>query len=109
MHLGFAVVFILLVPEFAFAAEPSFPRGPGFYYSTFKLVVLIGVYLGWVATCNWVDRGCSSVGLTGSGWNSSSVGLGFAGLVLVWILSVFWLPLLLLVVCYVGSAFAYIH
>ena len=109
MHFAFAAALILVVPELAFGAEPTFPRGPGFYFNSFKLVVLVGAYLGWVATCNWVDRDAQSLSLPASGWNSLVVGLGFLGLVLVWMLSVFWLPFLLLLAFYLGSALAYVH
>lgn len=104
-----AVAVVLLLPEFAMAAEPSFPRGPGFYYNAFKVLVLIGAYLGWVATCNWVDRDAQALSMPTANWNSLVVGLGFLGLVLVWMFSAFWLPLILLLLFYVGSALAYIR
>ena len=34
--------FVFLVESIAWAADPTFPRGPGMYFSLFKLVPLVG-------------------------------------------------------------------
>ena len=46
-----------------FAAETTFPRGPGFYFSPVKWLLVLVVYLGWIRTCWWVDQDCRLVGM----------------------------------------------
>jgi type II secretory ATPase GspE/PulE/Tfp pilus assembly ATPase PilB-like protein len=90
---------LLEFPAFVWAEEVApFPRGDGFYFSIPKLLVLITVYLIWVATCRWVDQDARRVQLPTETWNLILFGTGLAGLLVVWIFPWFWVSLILLVV-----------
>ena len=47
----------------------SLTRGPGGYMSIVKIGMLLGVYLLWVKTTDWVNRDCQTLGLPYSVWN----------------------------------------
>jgi type II secretory ATPase GspE/PulE/Tfp pilus assembly ATPase PilB-like protein len=93
--------FLAALPAPAFA-EGSFgpPRGSGFYFSIFKLVAVLIVYLSWVSTCAWVSRDARRVKLPGEQWNLAVVGSGIAGMLAVWLLPVFFLSFPILLACY---------
>jgi type II secretory ATPase GspE/PulE/Tfp pilus assembly ATPase PilB-like protein len=107
--LAFAVV--LMDPSIAAAAEPSFPRGPGLYFSTLKLLGVLIVYLLWVRTTWWVDEDSRELQLPTTLWNLLTFGCGLLGLLLVWALPSFLLSFpLLLVLCLIPSlVYANIH
>src|SRR5262249_1579823 len=77
-------------------AEVSFPLGPGFYFNLFKLVPLLVVSLCWVRTCWWVNEDAAELDIPRSTWNPLLLGCGLAGLLVVWLLPVFWLSFLVL-------------
>jgi len=70
-QLALAIAFFL-VPQVALAADP-FPRGPGLYFSLFKLVPLLLVYFAWVRTCWWVDGDARTLSLPTETWNPLDV------------------------------------
>jgi type II secretory ATPase GspE/PulE/Tfp pilus assembly ATPase PilB-like protein len=91
------------------AAEPSFPRGPGFYFNLLKLVPFVLVYLSWVATCHWVDLDARDLKLPAARWNGLMLGCGLAGLLVVWLLPWFWLSVVALLVLYATPSLAYVN
>jgi type II secretory ATPase GspE/PulE/Tfp pilus assembly ATPase PilB-like protein len=107
--IGLAVV--LLSPAAAGAAgETSFPRGPGLYFSLAKLTVLLAIYFLWVKTCAWVDRDAHALGLPAAiVWNPLLWGCGLAGLLVVWLLPVFFVSFLALVTLYLVPTLAYVN
>ena len=49
----------------------AFDRGPGGYLSLVKLGLLIGIYLLWVKTTDWVNKDCQSLRQPYSVWNTA--------------------------------------
>lgn len=105
----FAAVTVAAWPTWAEAADPSFPRGPGFYFHPVKLAALLLTYFAWIGICSWVDRDARQLSLPTDVWNGSLLAGGLVGLLLVYFLPVFWLSWLLLVVLSGGAALAYVQ
>src|SRR6516164_3604943 len=74
----------LLFPGWLFAAG-QFPRGTGNYFSIPKLLATFAFYLIWMRTCWWVDTDARIQRLPVRWWNAGMFGVGFLGLLLVWI------------------------
>src|SRR6266852_4282611 len=104
-----ALVLFSVPTQVLAADEAVFPRGQGFYFSIPKLVSLIAVYLCWVATCRWVDEDAGEVGLPAQTWNLMIFGAGLLGLIVVWLLPLFWLSLCLLLVLYCTISLTYVN
>ena len=84
-------------------ADPSFPRGPGFYYSPYHFGIFVLAYLLWVRLTSWVDRDAQDLGLETVTWNPLLVGAGAAGVLAVWIAPQFWIGLPIFLVLSLGS------
>jgi type II secretory ATPase GspE/PulE/Tfp pilus assembly ATPase PilB-like protein len=109
-NLQFALVLLLGAPTVASAAaEPSFPRGPGFYFNLPKLVILFFVYIFWVSTCAWVDRDAKALSLPGTVWNLAMFGCGLLGLLVVWVLPWFYVSLFILLAFYLAPSLMYVN
>ena len=89
-------------------ASANFPRGPGFYYSPFKIVFFLAVYLAWVRICGWVSRDIEKHEIPAKHWTLFLLGIGVAGFWLVWVFPLFWMALLLFFVAYLGATLLYI-
>jgi type II secretory ATPase GspE/PulE/Tfp pilus assembly ATPase PilB-like protein len=101
---------VLAFPAVAAAAqEPSFPRGPGFYFGTGKLFFLLVTYLIWVSTCNWVHHDAAELNVQPPLWNLAMVGGGLLGLAVLWLLPWFIISFPLLWVLYLGPTLAYVR
>jgi type II secretory ATPase GspE/PulE/Tfp pilus assembly ATPase PilB-like protein len=99
---------ILYLPDPALAAGTAFPRGPGFYFSTLKLVTFLIVYLCWVPTCWWVDRDSADLRLSTDLWNILLFSAALSGFVVIWALPWYWLSFLALLCLYITSSLAYV-
>src|SRR5262249_9522770 len=86
-----ALLALLLAPDTLWAADATFPRGPGFYFNPFKLVVLLLVYLCWIRTCWWVDTDAKKLKLARDVWNGLLIGCALGGVLILWLLPWFWL------------------
>jgi hypothetical protein len=104
--LGPALLFCLAAQPLA-AAEPSFPRGPGFYYHPVKLVLLLVLYLCWAAACGWVDGDVRKLGIDSCVPSALMIAAGLFSLVIVWLLPWFWLGYLLFLFVVVGTTLLY--
>src|SRR5262245_17575527 len=102
-----ALLVLLSLPALAWADE--FPRGPGFYFSPVKLVLIVVVYFVWVSICNWVDKDTETVSLPADKWNGLLLGAGALGLLIVWMLPAFFLSWLLLVIGVAAAALGYVY
>jgi type II secretory ATPase GspE/PulE/Tfp pilus assembly ATPase PilB-like protein len=91
------------------AADPTFPRGPGFYFSLLKVAPLLLVYLVWVRTCWWVDHDVRKLDLSRETWNLTLFGCGVLGLVAVWLLPWFWVAFVVLLGLYLAPSLAYVN
>ncbi len=98
---------VSLPPELL-AAAPSFPRGPGFYFSILKLLGVLIVFLLWVRTSWWVDQDAREENLPVGLWNPLFLVCGAAGLVLVWALPWFIVSYPLFLILYLTPTLAYV-
>jgi type II secretory ATPase GspE/PulE/Tfp pilus assembly ATPase PilB-like protein len=106
--LGFGLLLSLFSPTVSFAAEPSFPRGPGFYFSLPKLLFVILGYFAWIRMCCWVDKDAHELGLPVRVWNVSMWTAGFVGLMFLWILPWFVVSAVLFLVLFLTPTLAYV-
>jgi len=90
------------------AAEGRFPRGPGFYFSLVKLLLVVVVYLCWLRTCWWVEQDAAALKMPRSTWNPVMLGSGLAGLLAVWLLPWFLLSFPLLLLLYLAPTLVYV-
>lgn len=101
---------LLVAPGLLLAqTSSSFPRGDGLYFSVPKLVVLLLVYVIWLATSRWVDADCVEVGLPADRWNMAQFGAGAGGILAVWLLPYFWVAFALLVGLYLAASLSYVN
>ena len=91
----------------ALLAQADFPRGPGFYYSIVKLVVLLLAFLAWIYVCNAVQRDSDEAEVHAEKWNALLFVGGLIGFGLVWICPAFWLSILGMTVLTVCAVIAY--
>jgi type II secretory ATPase GspE/PulE/Tfp pilus assembly ATPase PilB-like protein len=102
-----AAVFLGL-PAVAAADDATFPRGTGFYFSIPKMLTLLAIYVCWVATCSWVDRDCYNLRLSSDLWNGLMLAGGVIGMIVVWLLPMFWISVLVLIALYLTPTFCYV-
>jgi general secretion pathway protein E len=88
-----AVTLLLAAAEPAAAA--NFPRGPGFYYSPFKIVFFLAIYFGWISLCSWVSRDITKHDLAPRQWTLLFLLVGLLGFAMVWVFPFFWMALFL--------------
>jgi type II secretory ATPase GspE/PulE/Tfp pilus assembly ATPase PilB-like protein len=92
---GLALLISLAEPTALFAATPSFPRGPGYYFDPFKLGALALCFLGWIKVCAWLDLDAHRVKIDGVFWNGMVLLAGLAGFLVIWIAGNFWIAAIL--------------
>jgi type II secretory ATPase GspE/PulE/Tfp pilus assembly ATPase PilB-like protein len=105
---AFAIACSALLTTAAPVWGADFPRGPGFYFSIPKLLVVLLVYLAWLRTCWWVDRDARHMGRPMDFWNTLMFAGGLLGLAIVWLSPWFFMSLLLLLVCYLTPTLSYV-
>jgi type II secretory ATPase GspE/PulE/Tfp pilus assembly ATPase PilB-like protein len=91
-----------------FAAETTFPRGPGFYFDPIKLGLFLLIYLLWVHTCFWVDQDARQLKLPRPAWNPIMLFCGLGGMLVVWLLPWFYVSIILLLLLYLTPTLAYV-
>src|SRR5262249_47418165 len=89
------------------AADQTFPRGPGFYFSIPKIAAVLVVYFAWMATCHWLDKDIEKVGLPVS-WNLPLTGGGLLGLLVVWLSPWFLASFSVLLLLYLVPSLVYV-
>src|SRR5947209_16331922 len=90
------------------AAGP-FPRGPGLYYSPYKLVLLVLSFWGWVKLASWLDEDANNTGMAVSRWNLAYLGTGLMGLLVVLDLPLFYFGMFFFWAAVLGITYLYIH
>jgi len=77
--------------------DGTFPHGPGFYFSLFKIALLLSVFLMWVYSTSWVNDDTKVFKHETEYWNALAFGPTLAAILLVFVIPWFWLsfPLLL--------------
>ncbi len=86
---GLVAAIVMAAPSVA-NAEPTFPRGLGFYYDPVRLAILIATFLGWVKLCAWVDEDAAHYKISPVFWNGLLLGSGVVGFLTLWALPAFW-------------------
>ena len=111
------IALVLLGASDAFAQSAAWPgldvieqwRGPGFYLSLWKLLLVWLLFLLWVYTTDWVSRDVQEHRkLNYMQWNPVVVGVFVAAMVLLWILPSFWIGLPILVLAYAAPLTTYV-
>jgi general secretion pathway protein E len=103
-----ALVFCAGAP-LVWAAAPTFPRGPGLYYSPYKLVIMALSFWGWIKLASWLDEDANNTGMQVSRWNLGYLGTGLVAFLVVWDLSLFWFALVFFWAAVLGITYLYIH
>jgi type II secretory ATPase GspE/PulE/Tfp pilus assembly ATPase PilB-like protein len=98
-----------LQPSSFILLADAFPRGPGFYFSVGKLLLVLLVYLLWVRTCWWVNQDARDLALPAEVWGPAVLAAGVVSLLLVWIIPLFWVSLPLLLLLFAAPVLAYVH
>ncbi|MGF1579375.1 MAG: GspE/PulE family protein [Gemmataceae bacterium] len=78
---------------FLLFAQTGFPRGEGFYYSIFKVLLFLALFFTWVWLCNWVNKDTEEVALPREMWNTILFASGVVTFLIVWIMPWFWISL----------------
>ena len=96
-------------PDYPLPNDHSFTRGPGLYFSVWKLIALLVLYLLWVKTTDWVSRDTQQYGFEYAVWTSVAF-IPFFVFFFVAALSIpmFALGFGLTLVAYLASIFSYI-
>jgi general secretion pathway protein E len=76
---------------FSFAFADGFPRGPGFYFDPYKLVILMIAFLGWVKLSAWLDEDSRRYRLETVSFNSMLLFAGVIGFLMFWNLPTLWI------------------
>jgi len=98
---------LLILPSPLWAAEPTFPRGEGFYFNMLNLIVLVILYLCWVRTSAWVDEDARQLHIPTVPWNPLMLGCGLAGMLIIWLLPWFWISFPILLCLYLTPSLIY--
>jgi general secretion pathway protein E len=98
-----------LIP-FVFAQSPTIQRGPGFYLNLFKFLPVLGVYLLWSWSTDWVEHDTNQLNnLKFALWNSAVFLSGVLGLILVLAIPIYPLGLGLLLLSYFLPLMIYVY
>lgn len=117
---GLLLAAALLTVRSALAQDPSaapvddgwpswkYQRGPGYYLSTFKILLSWGLFALWVRTTNWVGQDCLRLRLNYVLWNLIVFVPFVLSFVLLWILPSFAVGFPLMLLAYFAPFSAYV-
>ena len=88
--------------------DPDTFRGPGFYFSIFKILACLILFLLWVRSADWINQDLLFHRLKRNTWNPIVVGCFSFALLMMWVIPYFWPAFLLLLIAYSGPALTYI-
>jgi type II secretory ATPase GspE/PulE/Tfp pilus assembly ATPase PilB-like protein len=88
--------------------DPDTFRGPGFYFSIFKILACGILFLCWVKSADWVNQDLQFHRLRIHTWNPIVVVCFSFALLLMWVIPYFWLGFILLIAAYFGPLLTYI-
>ena len=91
-----------------FRKDPERGRGPGFYFSLFKIALVCALFFLWVKTTDWVSQDCLRLSLNYLVWNSVVFGVFAAAFLLLWVLPWFEVTYALMVVAYLAPLGVYL-
>ncbi|MBM4067396.1 MAG: type II/IV secretion system protein [Planctomycetes bacterium] len=102
------VIAVLALPAGAWAADGPFPRGEGFYFDIFTVILFLAIYAAWIKTSSWVDRDAQELSLPGDMWNGLMLAGGALSLIMIWIMPVFWLSFFVFVLLLAAPSLYYV-
>jgi type II secretory ATPase GspE/PulE/Tfp pilus assembly ATPase PilB-like protein len=108
-RLVLAAILWLATATAVWAANTSFPRGPGFYYSPIKLGLLVLSFWGWVRLASWLDEDANNTGMDVTRWNLAYLGTGLVAFLIVWDLALFGLAVFLFWAAVLGVTYLYVY
>ena len=96
-------------PDYPLPSDHSFTRGPGLYFSIWKVLAILALYLLWVRTTDWVSRDTQQYGFDYAIWTA----VAFIPFYVFLFLGALTLPMFavgfgLTVVAYLGSILSYV-
>jgi type II secretory ATPase GspE/PulE/Tfp pilus assembly ATPase PilB-like protein len=93
-------------------APPTAPvlrdRGPGFYFSIWKMGLYLALFWLWVRTTDWVNQDGYRIGVRYALWNPVVVFTFVGAMLLFFLIPWFWVGYILMVIAYVAPLTAYI-
>ncbi len=95
-------------PPYTLPSASKFPRDPGFYLSTVKILLSWALFALWVKTTDWVGQDCLRLGLNHQLWNPVVFGTFIGSFVLLWVLPTFAIAFPLLLLAYFVPLGAYL-
>ncbi|MFO0865303.1 MAG: GspE/PulE family protein [Gemmataceae bacterium] len=101
-----AIAMVLAATNGLDAAE--FPRGPGFYYSLWRILAFFVAFLLWIQLSVWADSDLRDFKLNHSLWNPVFLAIGVVGVILCFALPFFWIAWLVWLGMIVGGAVGYV-
>ena len=84
-------------------------RSTGFYFGTMKLIVLLGLFFGWIYVTCWSDDDARGLKIDHIFWNTLIFLAGVAGFILVLIAPNYFLGLVLLLAALGGPIGSYVY
>jgi general secretion pathway protein E len=96
-------------PPYSEFAPTKFPRGGGFYFNLFRIVVAWLMLLLWIKTVDWMNRDGQQTRQNYRRWNLIAFGSFVAAFALLFVVPWFWLDLLLMMTAYGVPLFLYVR
>jgi general secretion pathway protein E len=83
-------------------------RGPGFYFSFIKLLIIVVAYASWISTADWINRDAEDSRMRPDTWNLIFLSSGIVGLLFLWIMPVFSLGLVIFILSIASAGLTYV-
>ena len=88
--------------------DPDTFRGPGFYFSIFRISACFALFLIWIRAADWINQDLLYHRLRRNTWNPIVVGCFAFALLMMWVIPYFWPAFFLLSVALVAPTLSYV-
>ena len=88
--------------------DPDTFRGPGFYFSIFRISACLVLFFLWVHAADWINQDLLYHRLKRNTWNPIVVGCFAFALLMMWVIPYFWPAFFLLFVAYAAPTLSYV-
>ena len=88
--------------------DPDTFRGPGFYFSIFRISACLTLFFLWVHAADWINQDLMFHRLRRNTWNPIVVGCFAFALLMMWVIPYFWPAFLLLFIAYAAPTLSYV-
>lgn len=88
--------------------DPDTFRGPGFYFSIFRISACLVLFFLWVNAADWINQDLLYHRLKRNTWNPIVVGCFAFALLMMWVIPYFWPAFFLLFVAYAAPTLSYV-